>query len=118
MATDLEQNTRLQRFIELLAELNHQSVEMLQTGNMQILSQMNDTIEEMFSIQHGSAEEVYVAIEEDMQAICENFNEIVVELAGKEQENPDEATSAIVKKYLHNIFDANVRIIYAYGLAE
>ncbi len=118
MATDLEQNTRLQRFIELLAELNHQSVEMLQSGDMQILSQMNDTIEEMFSIQHGNEEEVYTAIEEDMQIICENFNEIVVELEGKQQENLNEATATVVKKYLHNIFDANVRIIYAYGLAE
>ncbi len=118
MATDLEQNTRLQRFIELLAALNHQTVETLQSGNIEILSQMNETIEEMFSIQHGSEEEVYTAIEEEMQTICESFNEIVVLLGGEEREKLDEATSTEVKKFLHNIFEANVRIIYAYGLAE
>ncbi len=118
MATDLEKNVKLQRFIELLALLNHQSVEMLQSGNMQILPEMNETIEEMFSIQHGSEEEVYTAIEEDMQAIFKNFNAIVTMLQSSDSETPDGVTSAAVKKFLHNIFEANVRIIYAYGLAE
>ncbi len=118
MATELEQNKTLQRFIELLAALNHQAVEVIQSGNMEILSDMNDTIEEMYSIQHGSDEEVYTAIEEDMQAIYKNFNAIVTMLQSAETENPDEVTSAAVKKFLHNIFEANVRIIYAYGLAE
>ncbi len=118
MATELEQNAKLQRFIELLAALNHQSVEMLQTGNMQILPAMNDTIEEMYSIQHGSEEEVYTAIEEDMQIVYQNFNAIVTMLQSNESETPDDATAGAIKKFLHNIFEAHVRIIYAYGLAE
>ncbi len=118
MATDLSQNARLQRFIELLASLNHQTVEILQTGDVKILPAMNDTIEEMFQIQHGSEEEVYTAIEEDMQIIYQNFNAIVTMLQSNEKEEADGVTSSAVKKFLRNIFDAHVRIIYAYGLAE
>ncbi len=117
MATDLECNVRLQRFIELLAALNHQAVEMIKTGNIQILPDMNKTVEEMYSIQHGNKEEVYTAIEEDMQIIYQNFNGIVTMLQSNEGDKPDKATSVAVKKFLHNIFDANVRIVYAYGLA-
>ena len=36
MATELEGNLPLQRFIELLAELNHQAAEMIRSGHMEI----------------------------------------------------------------------------------
>ncbi len=117
MAIELECNEKLQRFIELLAALNHQTVEMIKTGNTQILLQMNDTVEEMYTIQHGETDEVYTAIEEDMQIIYKNFNAIVTMLQSREGDEADEVTSGAVKKFLHNIFDANVRIVYAYGLA-
>ncbi len=118
MATDLEQNQRLQRFIELLAALNRQTVETIRSGDTNILSEMNDTVEEMYQIQRGSNEEVYTAIEEDMQTICKNFNAIVTMLRSNERGENDEVTANAVKKFLHNIFEADVRIIYAYGLAE
>ncbi len=117
MATDLENNPKLQRFIELLAALNHQTVEAIKTGNVTFFPQMNSTVEEMYSIQHGQEEEVYTAIEEDMQIIYKNFNAIVTMLRSNEKDKLDSATSLAVKKFLHNIFDANVRIVYAYGLA-
>ncbi len=117
MATELESNPQLQRFIELLAELNHQAVNMIKTGNTEILPEMNDTIEEMYAIQHGREEEVYAAIEEEMQCICQNFNAIVTMLKSSESEKADGVTSNAVKKFLHNIFEADVRIVYAYGLA-
>ena len=117
MATDLVGNIPLQRFIQLLADLNHQSAEMIKTGNMQILPAMNKTVEEMYSIQHGGTEDAYTAIEEDMQIICKNFDAITAMLQSNETDRPDKATSTVVKKFLHNIFDATVRIIYAYGLA-
>ena len=47
---DLEGNERLQRFIQLLCDLNQQTVEMLKTGNTEYLYAMNDTIEEMYAI--------------------------------------------------------------------
>lgn len=117
MATELEGNLPLQHFIQLLADLNHQSAEMIKTGNMQILPTMNKTIEEMYSIQHGGTEDAYTAIEEDMQIICKNFDAIAMMMQSNEADRPDKATSTAVKKFLHNIFDATVRIIYAYGLA-
>ena len=117
MATELEGNLPLQRFIQLLADLNHQSAEMIKTGNMKILPDMNKTIEEMYAIQSVGTEDAYTAIDEDMQIICKNFDAIATMLQSSETERPDRVTSTAVKKFLHNIFDATVRIIYAYGLA-
>ena len=117
MATELEGNLTLQRFIQLLAELNHQAADMIKTGNMAILPNMNKTIEEMYAIQSVGEEDAYTAIDEDMQIICKNFDAIAAMLQSNETDRPDGATSTAVKKFLHNIFDATVRIVYAYGLA-
>ncbi len=117
MATELEGNVRLQRFIQLLCDLNHQTVEMLQTGDSQILYAMNDTVEEMYSIQHEGKEDAYTAIEEDAQIIYQNFNAVITMIQSNEKPELDETTSLAIKKFLHNIFDANVRIVIAYGLA-
>ena len=117
MATELEGNEKLQRFISLLCDLNHETVEMIRTGNVELLLKMNDTIEEIYSIQHGSEEEVYTAIEEDAQIIYKNFNAVVTMIKSNENALSDKTTSEAVKIFLHNIFDANVRIVLAYGLA-
>ena len=117
MATELEGNEQLQRFIRLLADLNHETVEMIRSGNMELLYAMNETIEEMYSIQHEGTEEAYTAIDEDAQIIYKNFNALVTMVRSNENEKMDEATNEAVKKFLHNIFDANVRIVIAYGLA-
>lgn len=117
MATELENNEKLQRFIQLLADLNHETVEMIKTGNMEVLYAMNDTVEEMYSIQHEGTEDAYTAIEEDAQIIYQNFNAMVTMVKSNEKDSPDKATSVALKKFLHNIFDANVRIVLAYGLA-
>ena len=116
MATELEGHEKLQRFIALLCDLNHQVVEILKTGNSEILFSMNDTVEEMYSIQHGGTEEAYTAIEEDAQAIYKNFNAVVTMVKSNENAWNDKTTSAAVRKFLQNIFDANVRIVLAYGL--
>ena len=117
MATELEGNEKLQRFIQLLADLNHETVEMLKSGDMHILYAMNDTVEEMYSIQHEGTEDAYTAIEEDMQIIYKNFNAMVMMVQSNEKDSPDHATNESTKMFLRNIFDANVRIILAYGLA-
>ncbi|MBE7080776.1 MAG: hypothetical protein E7371_06025 [Clostridiales bacterium] len=117
MATELEGNEQLQRFIRLLADLNHETVEMIRSGNIELLYAMNETIEEMYSIQHEGTEDAYTAIDEDAQIIYKNFNALVTMVRSNENEKLDEATNGAVKKFLHNIFDANVRIVIAYGLA-
>ena len=115
MATDLQNNEKLQRFIALLASLNQQIVSILKTGDSAILVQMNDTVEEMHEIQINGKEDAYTAIEEEMQIICKNFNAVVAIV--KSDDEPDEASALAVKKFLHNMFEATVQIVYAYGLA-
>lgn len=117
MATELEGNVKLQRFIELLATLNHQCVEVLKTGDAKVLFAMNDVVEEMHSIQSVGTEDAYTAIEEDMQIVYQNFNAVVAMIKTNEKVFADKATSEAVKKFVKNIFDATVRIVYAYGLA-
>ncbi len=117
MATELEGNVQLQRFIELLAQLNHLSADIIKTGDAEILQKINPVVEEMYAIQSVGTEDAYTAIDEDMQAICKNFNAVVTMVNSNENGRADAVTSSAVKKFLHNIFDATVRIVYAYGLA-
>ena len=116
MATELEGNVKLQRFIELLAGLNHQSADMIKTGNTLFLGKMNDTIEEMRAIQSVGTEDAYTAIEEEMQMILQNFNAIVAMMKSNEGEKPDFATATAIKKFVRNIFEATVSIVTKYGL--
>ena len=112
-----EQEKRLERFVELLADLSREASEMLKTGDLALLYEMNDTVEEMYSIQNGSEEKIYKAIDEPAQVIYHNFNDLVA-LAEKCEGNWSEEESAMAYGCLKNIFEANVEIIVAYGLAE
>lgn len=116
MATELEGNEQLQKFIALLSDLNHECAETFATGKIEILHKMNGTIREMYAIQHGGKEEAYTAIEEDAQSIYKNFNAIVAMLKSNENGTFDKATNNAVKTFLQNIFDAVLRILAAYGL--
>ena len=118
MATELEGNLPLQRFIQLLAELNNQSAAVIKSGDVSVLPAMNSTIEEMRAIQSKGTDDAFTAIDEDMQIICMNFNATVAMINSNENGQTDAATATAVKKFVHNIFDATVRIVYAYGLAE
>ena len=117
MEIQLEGNEKLQRFIQLICDLNQETVEMLKTGKMDLLYAMNETIEEMYSIQNGTKRDEYTLIDEDCQIIYMNFNAIIAMINSNESESVDMATVEAVKKFLHNIFEANVRIVHAYGLA-
>ena len=110
-------NEPLQRFIQLICDLNHQTVEILKTGNVELLYAMNDTIEEMYNIQNGNPAPEYAEIDEEAQMIYKNFNAIITMINSNEKDELDEATSNAVKMFLRNIFEANVGIVRAYGLA-
>lgn len=116
MATDLVGNVKLQRFIELLAKLNHQSSDALKTGKVSILEEMNGTVEEMYSIQKVGEEDAYTAIDDEMQTIVQNFNAAVTMIKSNDKATLDNATSVAVRKFLRNIFDATVSIVTKYGL--
>ena len=117
MATELEGNLTLQRFIKLLCDLNNEAAEFLKSGNVEILYAMNDTVEEIYKIQREGTDEAYTAIEEDAQIIYKNFNAAVTMLKSNENAISDKTTSEAVRLFVRNIFDANVRIVLAYGLA-
>lgn len=116
MSVDLVGNEKLQRFIAALANVNHAAAEALQTGNIRYLESLQTSVKTMYELQNGATEEEYTAIDEDAQMIYKNFDGIVAMLQSNEGKEPDAATNVAVKKFLHNIFDANVRIIRAYGL--
>ena len=117
MATELVGNEKLQHFIKLLCDLNNETVTFLKTGDVGILNTMNDTVEEIYSIQHEGQEEAYTAIEEDAQIIYKNFNAAVTMIKSNENGLSDKTTAEAVKIFIRNIFDADVRIVLAYGLA-
>ena len=114
MATDLVGNEKLQRFIRLLSDLNHEIAEVFSTGRTEIFSRMNETVLEMHSIQQNGTEEAYTAIEEDCQIIY--FDAIVAMLKSNESLFFDIATNTAVKKFLENMFGALLHILQSYGL--
>lgn len=114
---NMDKDAKLQYFIQQLCDLNHETVEMLKTGNIELLYKMNETVENIYAVQSKGKEEAYQAIEEDCQIIYKNFNAIITMLNSNDKDELDKATSEAVRKFLHNIFDANVRIVHAYGLA-
>ena len=116
MATDLVGNEKLQRFIRLLSELNHMTSQAYTSGRIDILKKMNGVVLEMYSIQYEGKEDAYTAIEEDCQIIYQNFNAIITMLKSSDDAEKDVAAGVAVKQFLRNIFDANIRIITAYGL--
>ena len=52
-----------------------------------------------------------------LQEIYKNFNAAVTMLKSNENGLADPTTAEAVRLFVHNIFDANVRIVLAYGLA-
>jgi hypothetical protein len=116
MATNLEGNEKLQTFISLLSDLNHQITDVYASGRVDVLKKMNKTIQQMYEIQHSGTEDAYTAIEEDCQIIYQNFNAIITMLKSSEDATKDVVAGAATKKFLQNIFDAHIRILSAYGL--
>lgn len=118
MSTKMEEEKTLERFIELLAALNGEAMDMLETGDLAGLYDMNDTVEELYTIQTSNKDELYVGIQEEAQDIYQNFNALVV-LAQKIGENEwGEKASALAQLYLQNILEASIEIVTAYGLVE
>ena len=118
MITELEEEKKLKRFIELLAELNGEVMDMLETGDLSQLYEMNDTVEEIYKIQTSSKDELYVGIQEEAQDIYQNFNALVTLVQKVGDDEWDKETSALAQLYLSNILEANIAIVKAYGLAE
>ena len=115
MTVQMDEEKVLERFIELLADLSRETVEMMKTGDLEKLYEMNDTIEEIYSIQSANDGELYTGIDEEAKDIYENFNNLV-KLAQNSGEEWSEESSALAFLLLQNILDATVAILTAYGL--
>ncbi len=113
-----QDDKQMARFIELLAALNNETVEILETGDLSPLYEMNDVVEEMFSIQHGNEDELYQGIDGEAKVIYGSFNALVrlTEQVGENEWTEEQSETA--RKLLENILHANLKIVAAYGLTE
>jgi mevalonate kinase len=108
----------LERFLEVLSEMNQQTVEMLQTGDLSTLYDMNDTVEEFCRIQMGNKENFYQGIQVEAQIIYENFDKMVNLANRVKQGKWTKNQSATVYDCLQNILAANITILKRYGLIK
>ena len=108
----------LERFLEVLSEMNQQTVEMLQTGDLSTLYDMNDTVEEFCRIQMGNKETFYQGIQVEAQIIYENFDKMVNLANRVKQGKWTKNQSATVYDCLQNILAANITILKRYGLIK
>lgn len=118
MVVKKEEEKVLERFIELLAELNGEAIYMLETGDLSRLYDMNDTVEGIYAIQSTNKDELYVGIKEPAADIYQNFNALVMLVQKMGDGEWTEEASALAQLYLSNILEANVAIVKVYGLAE
>ena len=108
----------LERFLEVLSEMNQQTVEMLQTGDLSTLYDMNDTVEEFCRIQMGNKENFYQGIQVEAQIIYENFDKMVNLVNRVKQGKWTKNQSATVYDCLQNLLAANITILKRYGLIK
>ena len=108
----------LERFLEVLSEMNQQTVEMLQTGDLSTLYDMNDTLEEFCRNQMGNMENFYQGIQVEAQIIYENFDKMVNLANRVKQGKWTKNQSATVYDCLQNILAANITILKRYGLIK
>ena len=94
MATDLVGNEKLQRFIQLLSDLNHETAEAFSTGKTELLHKMNDTILELYAIQQKGTEEENLQICDLVrsvsltpEALAELLHQRTAEVPTKEDES-------------------------------
>ncbi|MBQ7323885.1 MAG: hypothetical protein IJW96_04910 [Clostridia bacterium] len=108
----------LERFIELLADINRQTMDMLKTGDLSTLYEMNDTVEEFCRIQKGNKENFYQGIEVEAQIIYTNFDQLVTLTNRVKQGKWTKKQSAVVLDCLENILAADITILKRYGLID
>jgi hypothetical protein len=106
----------LEHFIELLADINRQTMEMLKSGDLSTLYEMNDTVEEFCRIQKGNKENFYQGIEVEAQIIYTNFDQLVTLANRVKQGKWTKKQSAVVLDCLENILAADITILKRYGL--
>lgn len=103
-------------FIEQLARLNGSMAELFRSGNLELFTEMNKAIKELYRIQHGSDDEVFRAIDPDCEVIYENFDMIIAVLRTTEEGVIDGGARKAIDKFLHNIDEAVINVASLLGV--
>ena len=112
-----EKDEKLVAFIQHLSALNGEVVALFETGNVEKFTDMNRTIKELYSLQHGSEDDAFVTIDPDCEVIYRNFDMIIAVLRTTENGVIDAGAQKAINKFLHNIHEAVVNIVSLFGLA-
>lgn len=103
-------------FIGKVAELNRELADVFNSGNVELFTQMNATIKEIYALQHGSEDYILQSVDEDCAVIYGNFDMIIAVLRTTEDGVIDKGAQKALDKFLHNIHEATVNIAGTFGL--
>lgn len=103
-------------FAEQLVQLNATMKTLFESGNIELIGEMNKTVKEMHRIQYGSADTVMKAIEPECAVIYGNFDMMIAVLRTTEDGVIDSGAQTALNKFLHNIDEAVVNIAAAFGM--
>lgn len=106
----------LTAFLEQLVRLNACMKELFESGNAALFAELNAAVKELHKIQHASDETALVAIEPECKIIYSNSDMIVKVLRTTEDGVIDKGAQTALNKFLHNIDEAVVNIVTAFGL--
>ncbi len=112
----MQEKEKREQFILALVKLNQTLVALFNTGDVSIFERLNDVVEEMYKLQHGSQDEVLNKLDAECNMIYKNFDMIVSILNTTENGVIDEGAQTALNAFLHNIDRASVRIAAAVGL--
>lgn len=110
-------NEALIQFIKQLSALNGELVGLFDTGNVELFTDMNKTIKELYRLQHGSEDDAFRTIDPDCEIIYRNFDMIIAVLRTTEDGVIDKGAQTSINKFLHNIHEAVFNIVSMFGLA-
>lgn len=114
--TDNQASRETLDFVGKVAELNRQLADVFNSGNVEIFTQMNGTIKEIYALQHGSEDYILQSVDEDCAVIYGNFDMIIAVLRTTENGEIDRGAQKAIDKLLRNIHKATVNIAGAFGL--
>lgn len=103
-------------FIKLLYELANTLKEMFESGNGELIGNLNKTVKQMYHIQRDSKEDVMQLITPDCEVLYKNADMMTAVLRTTENGVVDGGARKALGKFLHNINEAVVNIATVFGL--
>ena len=109
---------KIRQFCEQLVRLNGTMAHLFESGNIELIAEMNRAVKEIYRIQHGSGIPALAAVDGECGVIYGNFDMIVSVLRTTEDGVIDAGAQKAMNRLLHNIDGAVMRIAEAFGLIE